>query len=381
MPGEAGPMPALEESMAVIIAGRPVVDRPAGAWHVQAVRLPDGEAAEDWWIVDGCLTDRPVPEAVTLPGDWFLPGGLVDAHVHRTMNFNGFALPDGSDALVAAHLAAQRAAGVLAVRDAGLAWGGWPSGEPAAGPHVQSAGNLLAAPGRGYPGLCRWVKADQLVAVALEEVARGAAWVKLLADFPDADGNWFAAPPSYPVDALRRLVTAVHGAGARVMAHSTGLAAEGLVEAGVDSIEHGMQLSDALLERMARRGIAWCLTLGTALKHVGPMAGQANPVGQYLRDELARVRRQLALAARLGVPLLVGTDEMPTGTVAQEVVYLCDYGLTATQALATASTAARAWLGWPAFAAGAPAELVTFTRDPRREPAILTKPSAIVFGR
>ena len=97
-----------------------------GPWHLAAVRLPDGTQPEEWWIVDGQIRATPIPGARDLPGGWFLPGGLVDAHAHLTMNVNGFTLRDGSDGLIATNLAAQRTAGVLALRDAGLAWGGRP---------------------------------------------------------------------------------------------------------------------------------------------------------------------------------------------------------------------------------------------------------------
>lgn len=351
-----------------------------GPWHLRAIRLPDGDEPEDWWIVDGHMSDTPVPLAHDLPGGWFLPGGLVDAHAHCTMNFNGFPLPDGSPALIAANLAAHRAAGVLVMRDAGLAWGGQPGPEPAEGPHIQSAGRLLAPPGQGYPDICAWVEADQLVGVALDEVRRGAAWVKIMGDFPGPDGNWFAAPPCYPLDVVQALVQAVHAAGARVMAHSTGLAAGDLVRARVDSIEHGMQLNGELLEVMARHRIAWSLTLGTALKHVGPIAEQAGPIGAYIRAELARVRELLPLAASLGVPLLAGTDELPHGRLAQEIAILHQYGLTPRQALAAASTSARDFLGLPAVAPGIPVDLVTFESDPRSALAALARPSAVLFG-
>src|SRR5690349_16705102 len=95
-----------------------------GPWRIHATRLPDGDAPEEWWIVDGHISEQPAPGARDLPGTWFLPGGLVDAHIHGTMNMNGYALANGSAELIAANLAAQRAAGVLAVRDAGLAFGG-----------------------------------------------------------------------------------------------------------------------------------------------------------------------------------------------------------------------------------------------------------------
>lgn len=126
---------------------------PSGPWHVRGVVLPDGDRSCDWWIVDGHLTDELVAGASDLPGAWVLPGGLVDAHTHLTMNF-GHAMPhaDGSDDLIAANGAAQLRAGVLALRDAGHAWGGVPRECPD-GPRLQRAGSLIAPPGRGYPNV------------------------------------------------------------------------------------------------------------------------------------------------------------------------------------------------------------------------------------
>jgi imidazolonepropionase-like amidohydrolase len=350
-----------------------------GPWHVRGIRLPDGDTIEEWWIVDGVWSDRPVPGATPLPGGWFLPGGLVDAHIHRTMNFNGFQLPDGSDALVEANLAAQRNVGVLAVRDAGLAWGGWPVGEPVNGPCVQSAGNILAPPGRGYPGICLWVEPDQLVNAALAEVARGVQWVKLMGDFPGTDGNWFEAPANYPLEILEQVVQAVHAAGARIMAHTTGLAATDLVCAGVDSIEHGMRLNGEMLEQMAARNMAWSLTMSTALIHVGAFVEQGGPIGDYIGGVLNQCRELLPLAARLGVPLLAGTDELPQGAIATEIQELVRFGLTPRQALAAGSTGSRAFLGFASLGNGSPADLVTYTSDPRSDLTVLRQPTAIVF--
>lgn len=349
-----------------------------GPWHLRAIRLPDGARAEEWWIVDGRISATPVPGARDLPGGWFLPGGLVDAHLHLTMNFNGFALHDGSNDLIAANMAAQRAAGVLALRDAGLAWGGQPTPNLVDGPQLQSAGRILAPYGRGYPQICHWVADDRLVDTALEEVQRGAAWVKIMADFPGPNGDWFAAPPNYPRDVLRELVQAVHAAGARVMAHSTGQAGPDLVYARVDSIEHGMQLNGDLLEAMAQHGIAWTLTMATALKHVGALAALNNPVGTLIRAHLARIRELLPLAVSLGVPLLAGTDELPHGALAQEIALLHDFGLSTRDAIAAASTAARAWLGWEGFAAGAQGDLVMFADDPRANIGVLARPAAVI---
>src|SRR3954449_6113157 len=78
-------------------------------WHIRAVRLPFGEQVEEWWVCDGILHDEPVPGAIDLPGGWVLPG-LVDAHAHLTLDFNGTGLPDGSEALIVANCRAQCAA-------------------------------------------------------------------------------------------------------------------------------------------------------------------------------------------------------------------------------------------------------------------------------
>jgi imidazolonepropionase-like amidohydrolase len=347
--------------------------------HLRAVRLPDGTDPEDAWIVDGRLTDRPVPGAVDLPGNWWLPGGLTDAHVHLTMNF-GRRQPfdDGSDVLMAANARSFRDAGILAVRDAGHAWGGVPR-ETAAGPRLQRAGSILAPPGRGYPNVCRLVESGDLVRVALEEVSAGAQWVKVLGDYPGPDGNWFGAPPNYPRDVLVEVVREVHRAGARVMAHSTGLGATDLVAAGVDAIEHGMVLTPDLVAAMADRGIAWTTTFATAYKHLGALVDQQTPVGGYIRGKLDALRELLPRALALGVPVLAGTDEVPGAALVRELEYLPRFGLTTAETLAVGSTSARAWLGFPAADVGGVADLVLYDADPRADLTVLDRPSAVVL--
>ncbi|MFN7979105.1 MAG: hypothetical protein U0P30_13295 [Vicinamibacterales bacterium] len=349
------------------------------ALHLRAVRLPDGGTPEDLWIVDGRLTDRPVPGAADLPGGWWLPGGLTDAHVHLTMNF-GRRQPfdDGSDALMAANARAFREAGILAVRDAGCAWGGVPR-ESGDGPRLQRAGCILAPPGRGYPNVCRLVEAEDLVRVALDEVSAGAQWVKVLGDFPGPDGNWFTAPANYPRDVLATLVRETHAAGARVMAHSTGLGAADLVAAGVDGIEHGMALTPDLVAAMADRQIAWTTTFATAYKHTGALLAQQTPVGAYLRGHFDMLRDLLPRALARGVPILAGTDEVPGAALVRELEYLPQFGLTHTQAIAAGSTAARQWLGFTAAGADGVADLVLYDADPRADLAVLDRPSAVVF--
>ena len=56
------------------------------------------------------------------------------------------------------------------------------------------------------------------------------------------------------------------------------------------------------------------------------------------------------------------------------------YGAPPGAALAAATTGARRYLGLPGLAPGAPADLVTFDRDPRADVAALREPAAVVCG-
>jgi imidazolonepropionase-like amidohydrolase len=89
-----------------------------------------------------------------------------------------------------------------------------------------------------------------------------------------------------------------------------------------------------------------------------------------------RLRTLLPGAVRRGVTVLTGTDIV--GTIPGEVALLTELGLTPTEALAAATTAARKFLGFPDQRDGQPADLVTYAEDPRDDPAVLARPAAVV---
>jgi imidazolonepropionase-like amidohydrolase len=92
-----------------------------------------------------------------------------------------------------------------------------------------------------------------------------------------------------------------------------------------------------------------------------------------LREARARIAELLPLAARLGVPVLAGTDV--TGSLPREVALLAQMGLEPKDALAAASTWPRQFIG-----AAATADLVTYHHDPREDPGQLAHPAAVVAG-
>ena len=340
-----------------------------GAWHIHAVDLPSGSEPVDWWIVDGRLTRTPVGGATTLPGTYVAPG-LVDAHAHLTMDLHGFGLPAG-DALIAANAAAHLAVGVTAVRDAGTI-PGFDLDADVGGLAVISCGPLFAPEGRAYPGICTAVAPGELAGAVAARVAGGATWVKVIADFPGPDWNWFAANPMYPVEEIAEAVAVAHAGGARVAAHVSSPFVADLIDAGVDSIEHGPLMTPALVDAMAERGTAWVPTLSTVVaKHLDPLTGPGSPIAGYLTGAVyPNLAASLARAVARGVPILTGSDERPEGSVALEMAQLRRFGLSGDQALAAATTWARDYLGLPGLEAGAVADVVVFDADPRVDPGV-----------
>jgi imidazolonepropionase-like amidohydrolase len=343
-------------------------------WHVRAVAVPHGGEPTDLWISDGRVTGAPVDGARDLPGAFVAPG-LVDAHVHLTFEARDrLGLERGSPELIDAHLALHRRAGVLAVRDAGSLPGVALDGESDGGVRVVGCGPFLAPPGLFLAHLYEPTPPEEAVAAARGRVRDGWPWVKIIADHPGADGNPLAPRLGYPFDLMAEIADAVHAEGGRLAVHVMGDIVREVVEAGVDSVEHGNWADAHVVREMAARGTAWCPTLTTVLHHIEPVAEHVPPA----RALLDRQRETLPLAAELGVTLLAGTDEEPHGSVAVEVAALVRYGVPAPTALEAATTGARRYLGLPGLEPGAPADLVTFERDPRDDPGVLSAPVAIL---
>jgi imidazolonepropionase-like amidohydrolase len=334
------------------------------AWTFDGVLLPDGVAAR-MEVGSGAASPLPGRYAVA---------GLVDAHCHLTVavDSRGPCL-DGS--IAGRRLDELAAAGVGLVRDAG---GDRAVTLPLARrlrtghPEVVAAGRFLAPAGRYFPRMHEPVAAEALVSAVEREVADGASWVKLIADFPEMDGD---VPrrgtngPSYPVEVMTAAIAAAHRAGARVAAHTNDPVVSTLIAAGVDSVEHGGALTEADLEKLAAAGGAWTPTLCAG---IGMMRGGDDATRRRAAEQSERYRTLLPRAVALGVTVMTGSDVV--GSVAEEIAMLVEHGLTAEQALDAAGSAPRAYLNRPGGD-----NLVTYAADPRDDPEVLGTPAAVVL--
>jgi imidazolonepropionase-like amidohydrolase len=347
------------------------------AWHLQAIRLPDGDRLEELWFSRHGWQDHPIETAQDLPGRYVLPG-FVDSHSHVSFGTG----PGGPVPLelegAAANLDRLAQSGVAVMRDAG----GLPSvvlslRATDGRPHLVPAGRHLAPRGRYFAAVHDPVESSDLVSVALEEVAAGARWVKVVADFPPVPAGAISASSrpeqTYDLVVLRDLLSAAHRAGARVAAHVTTPLVGDLVRLGFDSIEHGTEMTAEILAEMAQRGTAWVPTLCAVLSLPENTETERR---RRVEERRERFTELLPLAVALGVPVLTGSDVV--GTVPREIALLVECGLEPTDAMRAATSTAMQFLGTDALAA--PPALVAFDDDPRDDPGVLTRPSAVVIG-
>jgi imidazolonepropionase-like amidohydrolase len=346
--------------------------------HLRGRGLPDGEPVE-WWVVDGRLSAEPVADAQTVFEDgWIIPG-LVDAHCHVGLGPEG---PTEFDEAVA-QAEAERDAGALLLRDAGSPVDTRSLDDRDDLPRLIRAGRHLARPKRYIPRLPIDVDDEsQLPAVVAEQARWGDGWVKLVGDWIDRSVGDLA--PLWSDDVLVDAIAAAHAEGARVTAHVFGEdALPGLINAGIDCIEHGTGITDDVIELMLARGTALVPTLINIENFPGfaDAAVKYPTYARHMRDLYASGKQRVGAAHDAGVPIYAGTDAgggIAHGRIADEVDALGTIGMSATAALGAACWDARAWLGRPALEHGASADLVCYSEDPR-QPGVLNHPSLIML--
>ena len=336
---------------------------------MRGISLPD-EIHVDLYADGDRWTTDPVAGAELVAEGWILPG-LVDAHTHPGADAPGKPL---DEPLLRDDLHQHVDAGVTLIRAPGLAgdppdWFGCDEDVPRA----VHAGPWIAQHGQFFDGWGQRADPAELPQLAAAQASR-TGWAKLIAD-------WGVGDDALSADVLRQAVAAVHAVGGRVAVHSQhadgGAAA---VEAGVDSLEHGMCLDPALLTRMTRQGTALTPTLSVITGSLAEVRGRPESPRKTWYLAGASVHGALsAAAAEAGVTLLAGTDSRPCGRIIDEIQALAQAGVPPHQAIGAASWAARSYLGLAGLTDGAPADAVVYDTDPRSDLDQLAAPRAVIL--
>jgi imidazolonepropionase-like amidohydrolase len=341
--------------------------------------LPDEQPVE-WWIADGLLSAEPVTDAETVfDGGWIVPG-LVDAHCHVGLGQHGAIELD--EAIAQAET--ERDVGALLLRDAGSPTDTRSFDDYDDLPRIIRAGRHLARPKRYQRGFGIELDDESQLPNAVAEQARwGDGWIKLIGDWIDRDIGDLA--PLWSDEIIKQAIDAAHDNGARVTAHVfSEEALPGLINAGIDCIEHGTGLTDDTIELMVEHGTALVPTLINIENFPGiAAAAEKYPTyARHIRDLYATCYPRTRAACEAGIPIYAGTDagsRVAHGRIADEVEALKGVGMSPTEALGAASWTAREWLGRPGLEHGASADLVCYTEDPRMGAEVINNPDVVIL--
>jgi imidazolonepropionase-like amidohydrolase len=302
--------------------------------HIRGRALPDEEPVE-WWVVDGVLSAEPVADAETVfDGGWIVPG-LVDAHCHVGLGDHGRV--DLDECIAQAET--ERGVGALLLRDAGSPTDTRSLDDLPVVTHrgvTVRPGRHLARPKRYQRGCAIELEDESQLPDAVAEQARwGDGWVKLVGDWIDRDTGDLA--PLWSDDVLKAAMAAAQANGARVTAHVfSDDALPGLINAGIDCIEHGTGLTDDTVDLMVEHGTALVPTLINIENFPGIAdAAEKYPgYARHLRDLYRRCHPRISAAREAGVPIYAGTDagsRVAHGRIADEIDALKGIGMTPTE--------------------------------------------------
>lgn len=383
---------------------------------IHGVRLLDpggDDARRGWVLVDGDRiatvaegappSDLPADLVVDAEGRTVLPG-LIDSHAHVIGLSPGDPDPD-ADVKRAARdtihaiggLADVIRSGVTALRDCGHPHHSIFAVRDAAddglltAPRMRLAGRAITASG-GH-GSFLSVQADGVDAIRRAvriEAKAGADWIKVMVTGGTATPGEEVTDVQLTLEEVSAIVDEAHRRGRRVCAHVSNLTGTHLaLQAGVDSIEHGIALDDEAVGRMIDAG-TWLVPSLLCTKTEGE-AGPESGIPEFIRRKGAAIYRQQmasfqrALAA--GVRIAAGTDAavpyLPLGgpTLAAELALMVDLGMSPAAAIASATSAAAEMLGFEGLGSielGWKADLIVVEGDPLLDLTTLGRPWLVV---
>ena len=339
-------------------------------------------------------------ETIDLAGATLMPG-LTDAHAHVGVSFPTPSIEHGAEPLLpgtpahflAAELRRALQMGITTMRDVGsygdlvvearqaMRYGAFQ------GPRLLTCGRIVSptAPGgRFFAGMYREADGvDDVRRAVREQIRYGADFVKVMTTGARSVELEDPGPAQLTRDELHVLVEEAYRLGYRTCAHCEGLAGTELaVEAGIDTIEHGMYLNQRpdLLEQMAANGQVLVPTL--SFLHYTAREGEWTPLLTDLgRHNVEQAQLTVAAAHAAGVRLAMGFDYEPLHEAANELLRMIEAGLPARDALVAATSGGAYALGIDAHVGtieeDKAADLLAIDGDPLTEPAAVCDPARI----
>ena len=206
---------------------------------------------------------------------------------------------------------------------------------------------------------------------AREQLDHGADWIKVYMthrSWVDRAGN-LVSQPTLTVEELRAIVDETHGWGKKVACHAyNGIGMQRALDGGCDSIEHGLELTDANIAQMLRQGTWYCPTIAA---YYGNPAPADTPAGRRDRKRVEVHEPSFKKALAAGVKIVYGTDMGGIDWSEPEAIdfdYMVKFGMTPMDAIRSATSRAAVMLDMQGeigvLAPGAYADVIAVPGDP-----------------
>jgi imidazolonepropionase-like amidohydrolase len=343
--------------------------------------------------------DRPIPADARVIDLRPLTGmpGMIDVHTHMTFYWDKtpgsrpWAQLGTLNSAVTVFLAQDNArrtleSGVTTVRDLGS----WDGNDLAMrdliargamkGPRMFVAGCGLhissepEKPGVTKTDPCRADGVAEVQRAARQQLADGVDWVKMYGSTgSDKDVTGFE---TYGFEEMKAAADVAHRAGKRIAIHSYGPdGARDAVRAGADSVEHAVDIDDATLNDMVKRGTVYVPTVDHNRYYAEHKDeyGYDQAIVDGLNAYLLRNMETLRRAIKLHVRVAMGSDAVFTGfgENTAELAWFVKAGMTPAQAIHAATAVGAELLGKErelgTVIPGAYADLVAIEGDPLKD--------------
>jgi len=257
------------------------------------------------------------------------------------------------------------------------------------GPRIFGATRAISTTGgynlEGYAPELEMPKGAQLVdgpvearKAARQQLEHGADWIKVYMthrSWVDQQGK-LVSQPTLTLEELKAVVDETHGWGKKVACHAyNGIGLQRALDGACDSIEHGLEITDAQIAQMARQGTWYCPTISP---YYGDWAPADTPGGKRDRARAAVHEGSFKKALHAHLKIVFGTDigGMPwTDSMAQEFQRMVGFGMTPMDAIHSATSRAAEMLDMKGeigvLAPGAFADIVAVTGDPLKDVSVL----------
>ena len=403
-------------AQAPVAAQRVVVLRAARMLDVASGRVVSpGVVVVDGDRISAVGGAQPAGAEVIDLGDVTLMPGMIDAHVHLFLHPGAEDMQTVEESVPQRVLIAADAAkkdlmgGFTAERDMGT------EGAGCADVAVRNAINSGLIPGPRMRMSCNAIdltgghedanrfnpaqhvlsnadyadNADEIVKVMREQRKIGADFTKIYETGRDSYTTGVLKTPYQYTEAELKTAVAeaariggVAGTGRGVAVHATGEPGTGYAAAaGVESVDHAYQLSDATMRMMKEKGIFAVPTFAIA-EYFAEQAGGGARRRQSQDFHVAEFKKQMAA----GVPFAVGSDvgPFPHGTQAWEMVLMGKYGMSNADVLKADLINSAKLLGWGdrigQLKAGYFADVIAVKGNPLEDLEALQKVSFVMKG-